>query len=68
MIEGDDEIDEDVIHRIGVGWFKWRLASGGLCDKKVPPKLKVKFYKVAVQPAMLYGADCWPVKKSKSKI
>ena len=33
-----------------------------LCDKKVPPKLKGKFYRVVVRPAMLYGAECWPVK------
>ncbi|KAF3635230.1 putative early nodulin-like protein 1-like [Capsicum annuum] len=31
--------------------------SGVLCDKKVPPKLKGKFYNVAVRPVMLYGAE-----------
>ncbi|XP_060191726.1 uncharacterized protein LOC132621465 [Lycium barbarum] len=46
------------------GWMKWRFASEVLCDKKVPPKLKGKFYKVMVRPTMLYGAECWPVKKS----
>ncbi|XP_047265649.1 uncharacterized protein LOC124897153 [Capsicum annuum] len=64
MIQGNDEIDEDISNRIGAGWMKWRLASGVLCDKKVPLKLKGKFYKVAVRPAMLYGAECWPVKNS----
>uniref|UniRef100_A0A1U7W568 Uncharacterized protein LOC104225110 n=1 Tax=Nicotiana sylvestris TaxID=4096 RepID=A0A1U7W568_NICSY len=58
------EIDEDVAHRIRVGWTKWRLASGVLCDKNVPLKLKGKLYKVVVRPTMLYGAECWPVKKS----
>ncbi|PHT99370.1 Beta-galactosidase 16 [Capsicum chinense] len=48
----------------GAGWMKWKLASGVLCDKKVPPKLKGKFYRVVVRPAMLYGAECWPVKNS----
>ncbi|KAF3650574.1 40S ribosomal protein S15a-2 [Capsicum annuum] len=38
--QGNGEIDENVTHRIGAGWLKWRLASGVLCDKKVPPKLK----------------------------
>ncbi|KAF3639163.1 putative pre-mRNA-processing factor 6-like [Capsicum annuum] len=38
--QGNGEIDKDVIHHIREGWFKWRLASGVLCDKKVPPKLK----------------------------
>ncbi|KAF3662432.1 putative 30S ribosomal protein S1, chloroplastic-like [Capsicum annuum] len=39
-VTGNGEIDEDVTHRIGAGWLKWRLALGVLCDKKVPPKLK----------------------------
>ncbi|KAM3322716.1 hypothetical protein P3S67_003867 [Capsicum chacoense] len=37
---------------------------GNLCHKKVPLKLKGKFYRVAVRPAMLYGAVCWPIKSS----
>ncbi|XP_060179517.1 B3 domain-containing protein REM17-like isoform X4 [Lycium barbarum] len=64
IMQGSGEIDDDVTHRIGAGWMKWRLASGVLCDKKVPPQLKGKFYKVVVRPTMLYGADCWPVKVS----
>ncbi|KAF3625101.1 hypothetical protein FXO37_31045 [Capsicum annuum] len=43
MIQGNGEIDEDVTHRIVARWRKWRIASGVLCDKKVPPKLKGKF-------------------------
>ncbi|KAF3638257.1 putative arabinogalactan peptide 20-like [Capsicum annuum] len=61
-LEGGGEIKENVSKRIGAGWMKWRLASGVLCDRKVPFKLKGKFYRVAVHPAMLYGAECWPVK------
>ncbi|PHU20573.1 hypothetical protein BC332_11724 [Capsicum chinense] len=64
VIQSNGEIDEDVSHRIGAGWMKWKLASGVLCDKKVPPKLKGKFYRVVVRPALLYGAECWPVKNS----
>ena len=36
--------------------MKWRQASGVLCDKRVPQKLKGKFYRTAIRPAMLYGA------------
>ncbi|WMV55704.1 hypothetical protein MTR67_049089 [Solanum verrucosum] len=64
VIQGSGDIDDDVTHRIGVAWMKWRLASGVLCDKKIPPRLKCKFYRVVVRPALLYGVECWPVKNS----
>ncbi|XP_019261739.1 PREDICTED: uncharacterized protein LOC109239608 [Nicotiana attenuata] len=66
-IQGNREIDEDLTHRIGAGWMKWRLASGVLYDKNVPMRLKGKFYKVVVRPTMLYGAECWPVKNSHTQ-
>ncbi|KAG5617864.1 hypothetical protein H5410_017688 [Solanum commersonii] len=37
---GSGDIDDDVTHRIGVAWMKWRLASGVLRDKKIPSRLK----------------------------
>ncbi|KAG5576697.1 hypothetical protein H5410_056831 [Solanum commersonii] len=43
VIQGSGDIDDDVTHRIGVAWMKWRNASGVLCDKKIPPRLKGKF-------------------------
>ncbi|KAM3375418.1 hypothetical protein P3S68_014132 [Capsicum galapagoense] len=42
--------------------MKWRFASEILCNKKVSPKLKGKFYRVAVRSDILYGAECWPMK------
>jgi hypothetical protein len=50
-------------HRINAGRLKWRQASGVLCDPRVPLKLKGKFYRTAIRPVMLYGAECWPTKK-----
>src|ERR1700735_4369503 len=51
--------DEDVNHRISVGWLKWRQNSGVLCDKRMPPKLKGKIYTTVVRPALTYGSKCW---------
>ena len=36
VLQKNDDIDEDVRHRISAGWLKWRQASGILCDKRVP--------------------------------
>ena len=44
IIQKDGGCEEDVSHRIQVGWMKWKLASGVLCDRKIPMKLKGKFY------------------------
>uniref|UniRef100_M8AWF1 Brefeldin A-inhibited guanine nucleotide-exchange protein 2 n=1 Tax=Aegilops tauschii TaxID=37682 RepID=M8AWF1_AEGTA len=63
MLQEDGGIDEDVNHRIKAGWMKWRQASGILYDKRVPQKLKGKFYRTTVRPAMLYGVECWPTKR-----
>ena len=40
IIEENEDIDEDVNHRIGVEWQKWKCAFGVLCDKKIPVWLK----------------------------
>jgi len=40
--------------------FFWYLVF--MCDKEVPLKLKGKFYRTAVRPALLYGTECWAVK------
>ncbi|KAF3631432.1 Cytochrome [Capsicum annuum] len=54
---GDGEIDEDFTHRIGAGWLKWRLASGVLCDKKVPPNLKVRRCETLAMDDFRQGRD-----------
>jgi hypothetical protein len=58
MLQKDEDIDEDLSHRIKVSWLKWRKVSGVLCDPRVPLNLKGKFYRTVIRPAMLYGAEC----------
>jgi len=50
--------------RISKAWNKWRELSGVLCDKKMPTKLKVLIYKIAIRPTLLYGNETWPITKS----
>ena len=53
----------EVTSRIQAGWAKFRRTSGVLCDRKIPKRLKGKFYSTAVRPAMMYGSECWVIKK-----
>ncbi|KAG5604699.1 hypothetical protein H5410_026191 [Solanum commersonii] len=50
--QDNEEIDENVTHHNGTRWMKWRLTSGILCDKNVPPKLKGKFYNMVARTPM----------------
>ncbi|XP_050512981.1 uncharacterized protein LOC126888662 [Diabrotica virgifera virgifera] len=67
VLQSNGEIDKDACSRIRAGWMKWKEASGVLCDRKIPMKLKGKFYKTAIRPAMMYGTECWAVKKKEEQ-
>ena len=42
---------------------KWRSAKGVLCDRNMPLSLKGKFCRTVVRPSLLYGTECWAIKK-----
>lgn len=63
----DGEIDEEVEKRIQAGWRNWKRLSGVLCDKRLSARRKGKVFKVAVRPAMTYGAETWSIKKTQEK-
>ena len=67
IVNADGNVEEEVKHRIQVGWKNWRAASGVLCDKRVPLKLKGKFHKTVVRPAMLYGTETASMRKVEEK-
>jgi hypothetical protein len=48
MLQKDENIDEDVSHRIKASWLKCRQVSGVLCDPRVSLKLKDKFYRTTI--------------------
>ena len=67
VVEAGGGMEEEVKHRIQSGWNSWRAASGVLCDKRVPLKLKGKFHKVVVRPAMVYGTETASITKAEVK-
>ena len=54
--------DREVESKVQAGWSKWREGSGILCDKRMPLKLKGKYYSTVVRPVMTYSSKCWAVK------
>ena len=64
--EGGSE--EAVRARVSAAWGKWRDLSGVISDKKMPRKLKIKLYMTVVRPVLLYGAECWTVRKKEEHI
>ena len=64
VIQDNGELDTEVTRKMQAGWAKWRAASGVLCDKRIPLKLKGKFYSTVVRPVMKYGSECWALKKA----
>ena len=32
--------------------------------RRIPLRLKGRVYRMIVRPALLYGAECWPIKRS----
>lgn len=46
--------------------MNWR-SSGILCDKRISARIKGRFYKSVVRPAMVYGAETWSIKKAQER-
>ena len=67
VIDGSGGCGNDVDGRINVAWSRWRDLSGVIYDKKVPVKLKSKLYKRVVRPAMVYGSECWALRKQEAQ-
>ena len=64
--EGGSE--EAVSARVSAAWGKWRDLSRVISDKKIPRKLKIKLYITVIRLVLLYGAECWTVRKKEEHI
>ena len=67
MVDETAEMEKEVNHRIQCGWNNWRKVSGVICDRRVPIRLKGKVHKTVVRPALTYGLEAAPVKKTEEK-
>ena len=68
LFDADGGAEKDVNNRVKIAWSKWRETTGVMCDRNIPTKLKEKVYKTAIKPAMVYGAECWAVRKEEREL
>ena len=54
--------------RVSAAWCKNRDLSGVIRNKKMPRKSKIKLYMTVIRPVLLYGAECWTVRKKEEQI
>jgi len=62
IIQKNEKINNGVNHRIQADWLKWSTTRV-LCDCNIPLWLKGKFYRTSIRPALLYGTECWAIKR-----
>ena len=68
MISENGGSEEEVRHRVGAGWGKWREMSGIVFDKRMPIMLKSAEYKTAIRPVPLHGSDSWTQRKAEQNL
>ena len=67
-ISEEGRSEEAIRARVSAAGGKWRDLSGDISDKKMPRKLKIKLYMTIIRPVLLYGAECWIVRKKGEQI
>lgn len=66
IISEDGEIEEDVEHVIKAGLLKWTFVSRIHCDRHII-RLKGRFYKISIRLGIIYGKECWSIRKNTYK-
>ena len=67
-INEEGRSEEAIRARVSAAWGKWRDLSGVISDKEMQRKLKIKLYMNVIRPVLLYGAECWSVRKKEEQI
>ena len=68
IIQDNASLEEEIRNRTRAAWAKWREVSGVVCDRKMPLWLKGKVYRTVLRPVLLYGSECWALKKREEQV
>ena len=67
VYDANGAAQKDVNNRVKIALSKWSETTGVMCDRNIPTKLKDKVYKTAIKSAMVYGAECFAVRKKEKR-
>ena len=56
-VQESDSCEREIKRRVQAGWNEWRKVLGGICDRRLPTRVKGKVYGSVVRPAMVYGLE-----------
>ena len=59
--------EKDVQARVSASWMKWKEVSAVMNDRRMPMRLKAKVCRTVVRPVMIYGSECWTLKKKDER-
>ncbi|KAK6757545.1 hypothetical protein RB195_015389 [Necator americanus] len=65
-VTSTSDIDQEGSARVNAAWMKWKTATGVLCDKKVPVRLKSKIYRTVVRHVAF--CECWLTTKTLERV
>ena len=65
MVQESGNCEREIKRRVQAKWNGWRKASGVICKKKLPAKVKRKVYNTVVRSAMVYGLETVAVTKKQ---
>ena len=63
MINNKGGCEQEVQARVSASWMKWREVKTVLNYKRMPMRLKPKIYTTMVRPVMMYGSECWGLRR-----
>ena len=59
--------EKEVQSRVNASWLKWKEVKPIITDKRIPMRLKAKVYTTVVRPVLIYGSECWGLKKKDQR-
>ena len=61
----DHDKEQELRHRIGLGWTAFGKLDSIMRNKSIPLRLKTKVHNECILPVIMYGSETWSLSKTK---